>query len=156
MPASVELQEPISGSEPLDQAAWRAWLVRNRAHELRRSATRVKTVKWVSVGTLVAAAVVGSYLASYDVVVRFALTAGAIVVMRDAVKLRHYTFATVFGTLALLYNPVLPVMDFSGFWQCALMILSALLFIVSLTWRKVKLSVVQRLPGSGVRRIDLT
>jgi hypothetical protein len=142
MPTFVGFQEPISGCEPLmkplDETVWQAWLAKNRAEELRRSATRVKTVKWASVLTLVAAAFFGSYLGSYGAPVRFVLTLGAIVVMLDALKLRDYTFATVFGTLALLYNPVLPVVNFSGFWQFALMILSALLFIVSLTWRRVK------------------
>ena len=141
MPTVVVLQDPISGSEPptkpLSEAAWQAWLAKNRAQELRRSATRVKTVKWVSLVTLVAAALFGSHLESYGVPVRFVLTLGAIVVMLDAFKLRDYTFATVFGTLAVLYNPVWPVVNFSGFWQCALMILSAVLFIVSLTWRTV-------------------
>ena len=138
MPVVVGLQDPISGREPLNEAAWQAWLAKNRAQELRRSATSVKIVKWASVVTLVAGVLFGSYLGSYGVLVRFVLTLGAIVVMLDAFKLRDYTFETVFGTLALLYNPVFPVVNFSGFWQSALMILSAVLFIVSLTWRRVK------------------
>ena len=142
MPTVVGLQDPISGFEPptkpLNESAWQAWLAKNRARALRRSATSVKTVKWAAVVTLVAAVLFGSYLGSYGAPVRFVLTLGAIVVMLDAFKLRDYIFATVFGTLALLYNPVLPVVNFSGFWQCALMILSAVLFIVSLTWRRVK------------------
>ena len=140
MPTVVGLQDPIRGSKsptkPLNEAVWQAWLAKNRAQELRRSATRVKTVKWVSVVTLVAGVLFGSYLGSYGVPVRFVLTLGAIVVMLDAFKLRDYTFATVFGTLALLYNPVLTVVNFSGFWQYVLMILSAVLFIISLTWRR--------------------
>lgn len=144
MPTLVGFQEPFSGCEPLtkplDEAAWQAWLARNRAQALRRSATRIKTVKWVSVVVLVAATVFGSELASYGVIVRFVLTLAAIVVMSDAVHFRYYTFATVFGTLALLYNPVFPFVDFYGFWQCALLILSAVLFIVSLAWPRVKLA----------------
>lgn len=144
MPTVVGLHDPVSGCEPrtkpLEEAAWQAWLAKNRAQELRRSATRVKTMKWVSVATLVAAALFGSYLGSYGVPVRFVLTLGAIVVMCDAIKLRYYTFATAFGTLAVLYNPVLPVVNFSGFWQCAFMILSAVLFIVSLAWSRARLA----------------
>lgn len=100
----------------------------------------MKAAKWVSVATLVAAIVFGSQLGYYGIIVRFVLTIGAIVVMLDAVHFRHYTFATVFGTLALLYNPVLPVMDFSDFWQFVFMMLSAALFIISLTWRKARLA----------------
>lgn len=143
MPTAGNLQQPISGCEPLtktlDEAAWEAWLASNRAQNLRTSANWVKSAKWVSVVTLVAAIVFGSQLGSHGVIVRFVLALGAIVVMLDAVHFRHYTFATVFGTLALLYNPVLPVMDFSDFWQFVFMILSAVLFIISLTWRRVKL-----------------
>lgn len=143
MPTVVALQDPTGGCEPttkpLNEAAWQAWLAKNRARELRRSATGVKTVKWVSVVTLVAAVLFGSYLGSYAAPMRFVLTLGAIVVLLDAFKLRDYIFATVFGTLAVLYNPVVPVVDFSGFWQCAFMILSAVLFIFSLTWRRVKI-----------------
>jgi hypothetical protein len=100
----------------------------------------LKAVKWISVVTLVAATVFGSQLASYGVMVRFALTLGAIIVMSDAVNCRHYTFATVFGTLALLYNPLVPVVNFSGFWQCAFMILSAILFIASLALPRLRLA----------------
>lgn len=138
------MQDTIRGCEPptkpRDEAVWQAWLARNHAQELRRSVTRVNSVKWVSVVTLVAATVFGSYLGPYGVLVRFVLTLGAIVVMCEAVKLRDYTFATVFGTLALFYNPVLPLVDFSGFWQCAFMIFSAVLFIASLAWRRMKLA----------------
>ncbi len=144
MPTLVGFQEPTRGCEPLtkplDAAAWQAWEARNRAQALRRSATRIKTVKWAAVVILVAATVFGSRLAFYGVIVRFVLTLAAIVVMSDAVHFRHYTFATVFGTLALLYNPVLPLVNFSGFWQCSLIILSAVLFIVSLAWPRVKLA----------------
>lgn len=155
----VGLRDRLIGSEQptkLRDEAWGAWLARNRAQDLRRIATRMKMVKWVSVATLVGAIVFVPYQPSYEVLVRFVLTLCASVVMWDAFKLRDYTFATVFGTLALIYNPVLPVMNFSGFWQCALMILSAVLFIVSLTWGRVKLTAVQPVAGGRVRRIDLT
>lgn len=134
MPTQVGFQEPFDGCEPLDEARWQAWLAKNRTLELRRKQGRVKIVKWVSVVTLVVATVFGSQLESYGVIVRFALMLGAIVVMWDAVSSRHYTFATLFGTLALLYNPVLPVVNFSGLWQCAFLILSAALFVASLVW----------------------
>ena len=88
MPGEVGLQDTIRGCEPptkpRDEAVWQAWLARNHAQELRRSATRIKTVKWVSVVILVAATVFGSQLAFYGVIVRFVLTLAAIVVMSDS------------------------------------------------------------------------
>jgi hypothetical protein len=48
-------------------------------------------------------------------------------------------FATVFGALALLYNPVAPVFSFSRQWQSAFVMASAVPFIASLTWRNAKL-----------------
>lgn len=46
----------------------------------------------------------------------------------------------LFAALALLYNPVAPVFSFSGDWQRALLIASAIPFGVSLTWRKQRLA----------------
>ena len=148
MPTLVGFQETFDGCEPLDEALWQAWLARNRTRELRRRQGRVKIVKWVSVVTLVVASIFGSQLESYGVIVRFALMLGAIVVMLDAVNFRHYTFATLFGTLALLYNPVFPVVNFSGLWQIGFLILSAALFVASLGWPRAKL--MQTVYGSDL------
>jgi hypothetical protein len=45
----------------------------------------------------------------YDGVVRFIVAAGAIFMMFQAAHTRRYAFATGFGALVLLYNPVAPV-----------------------------------------------
>jgi hypothetical protein len=77
-------------------------------------------------------------LAPYEVVIRFMVAAGATVVMFQAFRARHYAVAAVFGTLALLYNPVVPVFSFSGDWQRAMVIASSVPFVASLTARKNK------------------
>jgi hypothetical protein len=46
----------------------------------------------------------------------------------------------VFGALALLYNPVVPLFSFSGEWQSVFVMASTVPFIVSLTWRNAKLA----------------
>ena len=75
------------------------------------------------------------HLTPYEVVVRFIVAGGAIVVMFHAFHARDYAFAAVFGALALLYNPVAPVFSFSGDWQRALVVASAVPFFASLAWR---------------------
>jgi len=127
-------------SKPLDEAAWQAWGAKGRAHDKRGSATQMNVVKWVSIAALLAAAVLWSQLTPYEVVVRFIVAAGAIVVMVQAFQARRYAVASVFGALVLLYNPVAPVFSFSADWQRALVVMSAVPFVASLTWRNVRLA----------------
>jgi len=79
----------------------------------------MKVVKWISIGALVAAA--GNWLhpAPYDIVVRFVVTGGAVVLMSEALYAHHYVVAAAFGALVLLYNPAAPLFAFAGDWQRA-------------------------------------
>jgi hypothetical protein len=129
-------QPPLA--KPLDESVWQAWMVKGRAQDRRSSAKRVKAVKWVSAAALLAGAGLWSRLMPYEVVVRFIVAAGAIVVIFQAFHARHYAFAAVFGALALLYNPVMPVFSFSGDWQRAVVAASAAPFAASLAWRNVR------------------
>ncbi len=143
MPTLAGLQEPRSAWEPvtkpLDETAWQAWIAKNRAQEQRSNATRVKAVKWISAATLFATAGLGSHLTPYGVLVRFVLALGAILVTFYALHRRRYAFAAVFGALALLYNPVAPILGFSGDWRRALMVTSTVLFVASIAWPTVRL-----------------
>jgi hypothetical protein len=126
--------------KPLDESVWQAWVLKGRAQDERSHAAGVKVVTWISLVTLLlVAAAFWPYIGPYDAAVRFLLAAGGLVLMFQAFHTRHYALATVFGALALLYNPVAPVFSFSGAWQSAFMMTSAVPFIVSLTWRKAKL-----------------
>jgi len=58
--------------------------------------------------------------------------------MFQAFQARHYAVAAVFGALALLYNPVVPVFSFSGDWSRAMVAASAIPFVATLTGRKNK------------------
>jgi hypothetical protein len=118
----------------LNEAAWQAWLLKGRARDRLRSAARIKVVKWTSIVVLLTVAGLWSLITPYEVAVRFALTAGAMIVMFQALHVRHYALATVFGVLALLYNPVVPLFSFSGSRQRAVVIASAALFAASLAW----------------------
>jgi hypothetical protein len=143
MSSSVELQgsrelwEPAL-AKPLDEAVWQAWLAKNRGQGRRRSAARMKAVNWVSIAGLLAAAGLWSRLTLYDVVVRFIMAAGAIVVMFQAFHARRYALAAVFGAPALVYNPVAPAFSLSGGWQRAVALASAAPFVASLAWRNVR------------------
>jgi hypothetical protein len=141
MSTSVELQgspavwkPPLT--KPLDEAVWQAWVAKGRARDRRGSTSRVNAVQWVSIAALLVAAGLWSHLATYDVVVRFIVAAGAIVVMLNLVQARRYTFAAVFGALALLYTPVVSVFSFSGDWQRAVVVASAAPFAATLAWRR--------------------
>jgi uncharacterized protein DUF6804 len=145
MPALVESKESQSAwappeASPLDEAVWRAWVAKGRVRDRRSSAGRIKAVKWVSIVGLLAAAGFWSHLAPFEVVIRFLVTASAMVVMFQAFQAKYYAVAAVFGALALLYNPVLPVFSFSGDWQRALVVASATPFVASLAWRNVRLA----------------
>jgi hypothetical protein len=145
MSTLVEPPKPQSGWElppvkPLDEAAWQTWIAKGRAQDQRSSATRMKAVKWVTIAGLLAAAVLWSGLASHEVVIRFVVAAGALIVMVQAIHARYYVFAAIFGALMLLFNPVAPVLSFSGDWQRAVVIASAVPFVMSLAWRNVRLA----------------
>lgn len=121
-------------STPLDEAAWQRWLAKGVAQERRRNSLQTKTVKVVSIAALFAAVGFWSYLAPFEVALRFLVTAGAMVVMFQALQTRYYAVATVFAALALLYNPIAPLFSFSGEWQRALVAASAIPFIGSFLW----------------------
>lgn len=146
MSTSVTLQKTQDGTalplaKPLDESVWQAWVLKGRAQDERSRAAGMKAVTWISLVTLLLAAAAGfwSHITPYDVAVRFLLSAGGLVLMFRAFHTRHYAFATVFGALALLYNPVVSVFSFSGEWQSVFVMASAVPFIVSLSWRNAKL-----------------
>jgi hypothetical protein len=128
-------------AQPLDESVWQAWVLKGRGQDERRHAAGMKAVTWISLVTLLlVAAGFSSYLMPYDVAVRFLLAVAGLGLMFRAFDTRHYAFAAVFGVLALLYNPVVPVFRFSGEWQSAFVMATTIPFIVSLTWRKAELA----------------
>ncbi len=121
-------------TKALDEASWQAWIMKGRLKEEHRNAAYLRLAKWVAAVALLAAAGLWSFLAPYDIALRFVVSVGAIVAMFQALYARRYTFATVFAAVALLYNPVSPSFDFSGDWQRAFVVLSAMPFLGSLAW----------------------
>lgn len=125
-------------STPLNEAMWHAWIERGRARERRDSMARYTAVKWVSLAALAVVAGLWSHLGLYDVVTRFVVAAGAVVLMFHAIPAGHYALAAAFGALALLYNPIAPLFSFSGEWQRAVVVASAGPFVASLALRPLR------------------
>jgi uncharacterized membrane protein YccC len=95
----------------------------------------LNAVKWISSAVLLATAAFSSHLFPYDVASRFIVAVGAMIVMFEAFRAKNYAVAALFGALALLYNPVAPVFNFSADWQRGVVGASAVPFLASLTWR---------------------
>lgn len=132
MSTQVEIRPPV---KLLDEAVWQAWLDKGRAQDARSRAARAQAVKWISIAALLAAAGFWPHPVPYDVVARFIVAGGALVVMFHAIHVKQYIFVAVFGALALLYNPVVPVFSFSSGWQRAVVLASAVPFAASLAAR---------------------
>jgi len=127
--------------KPLDEAVWQAWKAKGRAQDRKGRETRVKALKWASIVALLAVFALWSQLVPpYETLVRCVLAAAAVGMMIEAFNKRQYVFGAVFAGLALLYNPVAPVFGFSGNWQRALVIASAIPFVTSLAWRDLKVA----------------
>ena len=124
--------------KPLDEAVWRAWVAKGRARDRKGRETRMKVLKWGSIVALLAVAALWSQVTSYEILIRFVLAAAAVGMMFEAFNKRQYALVAVFAALALLYNPVAPVFSFSGSWQRALVVASAIPFVTSLAWRDLK------------------
>ena len=75
-----------------------------------------------------------SHLAPFEALVRFVVTASALVLMFQAFQTKYHPVAATFGALALLFNPIAPVFDLSGGWQRAVVLASAVPFVASLVW----------------------
>jgi 4-hydroxybenzoate polyprenyltransferase len=122
----------------LDEAVWQAWKAKARDRDRKGRETRIKVLKGASIVALLAVAALWSQLTRYEIVIRCVLASAAAAMMFETFNKRQYGLGAVFGGLALLYNPVAPVLSFSGNWQRALVVASTIPFITSLTWRDLK------------------
>jgi len=139
MSISIELVKPqdartLPVEKPLDEEVFRAWLARGHAREQRSRAVSTAAVKWIAIAALLATAGLSPHVIVYELVVRFVVAAAAVAVMLQAFHARHFVFLSLFGVLAVLYNPVIPIFRFSGDWQRIVVIVTALPFFLSLRW----------------------
>ena len=122
----------------IDDGVWQAWVAKGRARDRQSRETRIKALKWSSIVGLLGVAGLWSQLTSYDLVIRCVVAAAGLGMMFDAFSRRQYALVAAFAALAVLYNPVAPVFSFSGNWQRALVVASAIPFVTSLAWRDLK------------------
>lgn len=87
---------------------------------------------WVSIAALLAAAGIWSNLPPYEVVVRFVVCIGALTAGFQTYHLRRFAMVGVFALLVGLFNPILPVLNFTGEWQRVVVLASAVPFGLSL------------------------
>jgi hypothetical protein len=116
----------------------------------RANSTLRKAVKWASIVGLLALAGLWSRVTPFEVLVRFLVGAGAILVMARAILAMRYAVAAVAGAFALLYNPMAPVFGLSGDWQRAALVASAVPFLVSLAWHDMRTEQVAEKPRRAI------
>jgi hypothetical protein len=122
-------------SAPLNEATWQAWLLKGRLREERNYWRRVRAASSLSLVGIACAACVSLFpgFGAYDVPVRFAIAVGALALMVHNLYIRRYAFAAAFAALVIFFNPVAPLVDFSGIWGRGLIALSAVPLVASLT-----------------------
>ena len=116
--------------EPPDEAMWNAWLQEKLLMGEQRAATRRKIMKWASMGALIIAAVVYSYISAFNMplyqsVTRLGIALGAIVVIFASFHGRLYSFTGLLGAIVLIFA-------LSGNWS--ILLASVLPFTASLIW----------------------
>ena len=124
-------------STPLDEAAWDAWVSKGLIQEKRTEAKFVKSIKFAAMAALMAGSALWSRVTvPSEAMVKFIVVAGSIVVLSRAFRSRQYAVAAVFTALAVIYNPIAPLFEFSGWWQHAFVAATAVVFASTLVWSK--------------------
>ena len=145
MPTVDILREPqtLTHAPPatkLDERAWQAWLTKGRLQEEQSSRVRLEAVKIVSIVGLLTAAALWSYVAPHEIVLRFAVAAASLFVMFHALRSGHSVLGVLFGAVALVYNPIMPLFTASGDLQRVLLAVGSTPFIASLGWRNLRIA----------------
>lgn len=120
--------------------SWPDWQARNRRQDLHGVALRAKLTKYASMAVLLLAVVFWSHAADYQVLLGFAVCAGAVRVAFLAAAVRRYGWASLFIGMALLYNPVFPLFALTGRVAFFFVIASITAFAASLFLLKPRLT----------------
>jgi hypothetical protein len=115
-----------------------------------------KITKWITMAVLLAAAILWRSTTDSQVpqfLMGFLVCFGASVIAIQAVEAQKYIWAGGFGVLAVFFNPLLPVLPFTGEWGRLLVVASIVPFAVSLAALKTQpvlsiASITGRNPGS--------
>jgi len=74
------------------------------------------------------------YVAAYEAVVRIIIGVGATVMMFDNIRARQHGFTALFGSIVLLFNPVLPAFALPR--SETILLASILPFVGSMLWMR--------------------
>jgi len=94
-----------------------------------------KTMKWVAMAALLTAATLWRSAANSEFpqfLLGFVVCFGAGVVVMQAARAKKHVWAGGFAAIALLFNPLVPVLPFDGEWGRLLVLVSIVPFAVSL------------------------
>lgn len=131
----------------LDESIWQAWLLKNAERGRRGAARRMIAVKWTCAALLLVTTALWKYVGSFDVAIRFVLSAGALAVALQALRLRSYGFVLGFLAIAVIYNPLAAIFPASGGWPVPLVFLTFLAFMAALIRLKSEPPGVRTQPG---------
>jgi hypothetical protein len=134
MSSEVVVERMAAEAIPVDEARWQAWLAKGRDREVRSRLVANNVARWGSTTALLIGTALGVQLTPYDVVARFAITAGALAMMIQSLRENQFAFAASFGMIAGLFNPLAPVVSFSGGWERAFAAASVIPFLAPLAW----------------------
>jgi len=115
-----------------------------------------RIMKWISMAALLTAAMLWGSAANSQFprfLLGFLVCYGAGVVLMQAVRAKKYVWASGFTAIALIFNPLVPVLPFDGEWGRWLVLVSIVPFAVSLAALKTPpllsmASITGRNPGS--------
>jgi hypothetical protein len=71
-------------------------------------------MKWVSIAALLVAVVFWNSAANYQRELSLVVSVAAAVVLAQAFQVKKYRWAACFPTIAVLFNPAVPVFRFAG------------------------------------------
>lgn len=140
--------DPCRSVKKIDEAVWRTAYQVHRRKRIQHKSWKMKAVKQVSIAVLLAAAIFWPYATEFQFVARVLITLGAVVVTVQAINTGSYGFAVLFLAMALLFNPFLPLLVFSGVPSLILVLASTVPFALSLTRMKTTLAERDRMSGT--------
>jgi len=114
---------------------------------------RIRLVKWLCIAVLFVAFVLWQWIADYEFPLRVVVCSGAAVVAVQAFHSARNRWAICFLSIALLFNPAIPVFPLANRLGLGAIVLAAAAFAVSLTKMKSQPllsipSITDRNPGS--------
>ncbi len=112
-----------------------------------------KTMKFVSIGVLLGAALLGSYASPYQLPLCFVVCLGAMLVAWQALAAKRHLWTISFFALAAVFNPFVMFVSFSGALSSAFVAAGILAFTFSVYALKPQPllsmpSITGRTPGS--------